>query len=215
MLTHEILRDLSETLCAVYYSNYPYSGTTLVLLLPNCKIWNGIENNVIRSGCKGYLLPKTFLEDTADNLNTTWHCNICPNTQPTYNIQDTLAKVGVELSQMPKGQSSACKLFIKNMEKLFHPNHFYLVDVKMALAHLIGQEFNGGLPQVSDEDLRLKAQLCNQLIELGKMLAPAEKRMIGLLLFELHAAVAEIGRRRATSGEGGPEELRLSLLVIF
>lgn len=40
----------------------------------------------------------------------------------------------------------------------------------------------------------------------------AEVRVRGTLLFELHAAVAEMAKRRAASGEADPTELRSMLL---
>lgn len=83
----------------------------------------------------------------------------------------------------------------------------------MDIVQLIGTEIEGGLPAVTDEDLELKIQCCKQILELVEKLCPAEKRMRGLLLFELHGAVTERGRRIATGGEG-PEALHAALMVM-
>lgn len=183
------------------------------------------------------------MENTYEEVQSKWYCSECLDEVPNYTIQDILNKVGEELSYMPKGSTSAGKFFIRNNIKYLHPNHFYLTDIKFALSQLIGQEFQGGLTNITDDDLDWKAQLCKSLLDLMRIITPginfslphitlhleffdfaffvniyiyymfilAEKRIIGVLLFELHAAIAEMGRRKASSE--GPEEITTSLLV--
>lgn len=43
----------------------------------------------------------------------------------------------------------------------------------------------------------------------------AEPRVLGILLFELHAAISEIGRRKVEAGLSGPDDLQEALLVNF
>lgn len=113
---------------------------------------------------------------------------------------------------MEKGSSKACKEFISKVEEQLPKNHYYIVDVKMALSQLIGTETDGGLPAVPDEDLDLKILCCKQVLDLVEKLCPAEKRIRGLLLFELQGAITERGRRIATGGEG-PDALNVALMV--
>uniref|UniRef100_V5I9L0 Protein msta n=1 Tax=Anoplophora glabripennis TaxID=217634 RepID=V5I9L0_ANOGL len=153
------------------------------------------------SPCNGYLLPKTFIEKNNNEKGSDWTCTKCTNVFSAYSAQDLLERIGKDLSDMPKGVSQECKNFIKDYESLLHPNHFYLTDVRLALSQIIGQEGQGGLPAVSDEDLELKARLCQGLVNLFKTLIPGETRVRGLLMFELHASIAEIGRRKGDPGD--------------
>lgn len=155
------------------------------------------------------MLPRTFLEE----VESEWRCNICRHLSSSNAIQDLLENLGKSLQKMEKGSSKACKEYIGKAEERLSKNHFYIADVKMALAQLIGTEVDGGLPVVSDEDLDLKIQCCQQILGLVEKLCPADKRIRGLLLFELQGAVTERGRRIATGGEG-PEALNVALLVI-
>ncbi|KAJ8915049.1 hypothetical protein NQ315_016024 [Exocentrus adspersus] len=159
------------------------------------------------SPCNGYLLPNTFIENNNNEKGCDWACTKCPNIFSAYAVQDLVERIGKDLADMPKGVSKDCKQFMKENEQFLHPNHFYLTDVKFALSQLIGQEKPGGLPGVSDEDLELKARLCQGLVNLFRILIPGESRVRGLLLFELHASMAEIGRRR-----DDPAELHTLLL---
>lgn len=172
------------------------------------------------------MLPETFLSDSYD---AQWKCNKCKVETSALTVNSLLEETGRKLQAMEKESSRACKAFISEAESKLHPNHYYITDVKLALAQLIGQEFEGGLPKVSDEDLELKATICKKLEEMIAILSPgtstvyknysrnnwyisAEKRVRGLLLFELHATVTEMGRRTASSGEG-PEVLHAALIV--
>lgn len=128
----------------------------------------------IFSPCNGYLLPKTFIENNNNEKGCDWTCTKCPNVFSAYSVQDLLERIGKDLADIPKGVSMECKKFINDYESLLHPNHFYLTDVKFALSQIIGQEGQGGLPAVSDEDLELKARLCQGLTNLFRILIPGK-----------------------------------------
>ncbi|KRT84042.1 SET domain-containing protein, partial [Oryctes borbonicus] len=158
--------------------------------------------------CKGYLLPKSFQEES--ELNGRWYCDVCSSNTSSVIVHETLETIGRQLNSMPKGILNICKAFLRENEKYLSPNHYYLTDVKFALSQLIGQD--AGLQAVGDDEVEFKAKLCNQLINMMKILIPAEKRVLGILLFELHAAISEIGRRKVSSGLGGPDDLQEALL---
>lgn len=161
-----------------------------------------------KKNCKGYLLPETFLlpilhkttnpDPESRNLdNKFWICNCCKDAVSDAIIQQLLQDIGKELSIMPKGDADACERFISHCSSYLHPSHFYMIDVSLALAQMIGQENEMGLAEVTDDRLLLKTQLCRKIADLLEILAPAETRLRGSLLFELHAAIAETGRRKS------------------
>ncbi|XP_050299110.1 SET domain-containing protein SmydA-8-like isoform X2 [Anthonomus grandis grandis] len=147
------------------------------------------------SDCSGYLLPPTFLDQSRNGKLQNWVCNKCALTSSSHHVQEILDRVGQDLHEMKKEDSGVAKEFLKNYAKYLHNNHYYLTDVRLALGQLLGHEDDRGLPALTDEDLELKARLCQMVSNLIKTLAPGESRIRGLLLFELHAAVAELGRR--------------------
>lgn len=167
-----------------------------------------------KKDCKGYLLPETFLvpilhktkspDPSTRNLDRKmWICRVCKDAVSDAIMQQLLQDIGRELSIMPKGDADACERFINHCSTYLYPRHYYLTDVSLALAQLIGQESELGLASVSDDRLLLKTQLCRGIADLLETLAPAEVRLRGTLLFELHAAVAETGRRKSmTDGPG-------------
>ncbi|KAJ9593991.1 hypothetical protein L9F63_014586, partial [Diploptera punctata] len=162
--------------------------------------------------CEGYLLPESPLLEENDFANSKWRCSRCSVSEPAHRILMVLERVGMALNSMEKGDPRACERFIAQYSSELHANHYYLTDVKLALAQLYGQDSQIGLPGVADHDLTQKIGLCRQMLTLINSLVPAEHRVRGVLMFELHASVAEFARRASNMGRLDPMALRDSLL---
>lgn len=95
---------------------------------------------------------------------------------------------------MDKENETHCVKFIEHYSKWLSPNHFYITDVKVQLAQVIGAGMSE-IQRISDDRIMLKAKTCKELIDCIEKIAPNEARILGLMKFELHSAYAEIGRR--------------------
>lgn len=169
------------------------------------------------SDCTGYIIPnsppsiESVLETSKDE--DVWSCSKCDTKMSSYDVMSLLGKIGDRLSKFDKKNEALCKKFIQDFENILHPNHYYLTDVKLSLVQSFGQE--NGLTLLKDDDLQLKLKYCRELYNLTSVLVPAENRLRGVLLYELHAAIAENGRRKSNRGEMDPAELKSNLLVRF
>ncbi|XP_011312778.1 protein msta, isoform A-like [Fopius arisanus] len=166
-------------------------------------MFNGLKCS--KNNCCGTMLPPTFLVKSTEKYPD-YTCSICEEVIPWEAVDVKLEKIGIELSSMTKNNVDECRRFLSKYSRILHENHFYMVDVKLAMSQMIGQQ-SGGLPAVSDEMLNEKISLCKKLDQLFKILMPAEVRLRGLVLFEIHAAMAEFGRRQ------GPDQLRGMLML--
>lgn len=72
---------------------------------------------------------------------------------------------------MKKNDIVACKEFLDRYKNNLHPNHYYNIDVTIALAQLIGQQ-TGGLAVIEEDLLIEKIKLCKKLDSLLKLLVP-------------------------------------------
>ncbi|XP_051169947.1 SET domain-containing protein SmydA-8-like [Leptopilina boulardi] len=145
--------------------------------------------------CSGFMLPRSFIINKEERPD--FICNIC-NFSISWDVaEQIIEKIGIDLSQIKKGDIQACKIFLERHSKTLHENHFYMIDVKLALSQLIGQEKM--LTNTEIELISEKILLCKKLNELFGILVPAENRLRGLNLFEMHAAIAEFGRRQEQS----------------
>ncbi|XP_076299374.1 SET domain-containing protein SmydA-8 [Lasioglossum baleicum] len=150
----------------------------------------GIMFNALKcKSCYGYVLPKTFLGTEPEP----YICGTCKLSMSCEEVEQILERVGIDLSNMKKNDITACKGFLKRYKEVLHRNHYYNVDIMVALAQLIGQQ--GGLDMVNDYLLAEKLDLCKKLDNLLQIIAPAENRIRGLILFEMHAVLAEFSKR--------------------
>lgn len=113
---------------------------------------------------------------------------------PIERVNKLIDHAGQDLAAMDKENEENCIKFIDHYSKWLSANHFYMADVKISLAQIIGAGMNG-IQRITDDRLMLKAKTCKELIDLIFKIAPNEARILGLIKFELHSAYAEIGRR--------------------
>lgn len=149
--------------------------------------------------CEGWMLPASFLVPSPTGND--YVCDRCSSTRPSEEVERTLMDIGLHLSGMRKHDVAVCRHFLAHYKDVLHENHYYNVDVTVALAQLIGQQTVGGLASVEEGLLNKKIDLCRKLDNLLRTLAPAENRVRGLILFELHAALAEASRRHPDNAD--------------
>ena len=128
--------------------------------------------------CEGYLLPENPLLEDNDLGKSRWRCSRCSVSEPAHKILTVLERIGLALNSMKKGDQRACESFITQYSSELHANHYYLTDVKLALAQLYGQDSQTGLPGVGEQDLCRKIILCRQVLTLINTLVPGKLCLI-------------------------------------
>ena len=99
---------------------------------------------------------------------------------------------------MPKEDAAACKQFIKKYDKVLAATHFYMIDVKMALSHMLSSE---NYEELSYNDLKLLFKTTEELKMVAETIAPAERRLLGLILYRLAKTKIEMARRDDDEGK--------------
>lgn len=87
--------------------------------------------------------------------------------------------------------------YIEHYGRWLPAGHHMLTDVKIALVQLIGSGGPHIIQGCTEPRLLLKVRYARELLALFAVLAAAEARIVGAIQFELHAALAEVGRRGA------------------
>lgn len=149
-----------------------------------------------KGNCEGALLPKSFLESTDINTELQWNCNKCKNSISSYLVQEIFEKLETDLAEIKNcsDNDNDCKKFISYANQFLTENHSYISEVKWLLAQNIGQS-SEGLSNVSDDDLVLKIELCQKVLKIFELIVPGERRLLGLILFEIHSGLGEMLRR--------------------
>ena len=136
---------------------------------------------------QGSLLPKNPLDD-----KTIWVCSVCDVEENPEYVEAVTRSIGEELIKLEKSNVSSCKSFLKKHSQNLHPNHYYLMDVKLALCQMLAyKEYN-----TSDKDLVLKQKLCSDLMNVINIISPGISRLRGVVLYELQKALFLYAKRK-------------------
>ncbi|CAI6343887.1 unnamed protein product [Macrosiphum euphorbiae] len=146
--------------------------------------------------CMGYSLPNVH-PSTDDPFDVEWTCNFCSTVADPNQIELSLAHVGRDMAAMNRRDPKHCQMFLDHYVSAgdLHPNHYYFTEVRLNLAQLYGQLEGQPLDTLSSEQLSHKRELCLKVLKVADALFPAECRIRGALMFELHAVMAEDARR--------------------
>ncbi len=65
--------------------------------------------------------------------------------------------------------------------KNLHQNHYFLMDVRLALVQMIGKSSDGSKTEESEKELVLKQKLCLELLNVFDIICP------GNVYYQVHA----------------------------
>ncbi|XP_054269407.1 SET domain-containing protein SmydA-8-like [Macrosteles quadrilineatus] len=150
-----------------------------------------------KSDCSGTMLPASLCSLVEA---TPWTCDSCGHVVYDSQVEATLQQAGQELATLQSKNLTESTKFLEKWRSKFHQNHFYLTEVRLAIAERMGQESPQGIRGLSPECLQYKVNLTRDLLELLSLIAPGETRVLGMLNFGLHACLAERARRDHLQG---------------
>lgn len=111
---------------------------------------------------------------------------------------------------------------------LLHPNHYLFTSARHSLSQLYGRDERYLLGSLSTEQLERKATICRELLTVVNVVEPGLTRLrgnvdgfytltrhsitvvvlIGVTLYEMHAPILLLARKRFESGECTSQELK-------
>ena len=126
---------------------------------------------------------KYFCPSLIDPLDpgTSWECNSCKKTEPANYVNAVIRSIGEEIVRLERGSPEACQSFVRKHSQNLHPNHYYLMDVKLALSQMIGgqQQQQPGQPPTAGElhdlhekDIVQKQKLCMEILNVANKISP-------------------------------------------
>jgi len=170
----------------------------------------GTEFSSLRcpNSCTGYLSAVSPTASDDDGSSSLWECNVCKKSEVAGGYVDKVIRsIGEELVRLERGVPEACQNFIKKHSQNLHPNHYYLMDVKLALSQMIGQQANT-LNELSEKDLVYKQKLCMEILGVANVISPGISRLRGVIMYELQSTLAAYARRKFSSGEISVDHLK-------
>ena len=139
----------------------------------------------------GYIISKD-----ARNITSDWKCNSCSFTISSDRVATLSLKVKQESDLVndqcwshynnnggiPQGDSSIKRHedFLKKHENVtLHPNHVFLIDKKYTLSKMYGRMAGYEADVLTDEQLKRKRRLCEEVLLVFKKIMPGRTRKVG------------------------------------
>lgn len=86
-------------------------------------------------------------------------------------VNQILERAGKDLNAMEKGSEKNCIRYLEHYSKWLPDNHYYMTDVKVALAQIIGSGGPDVIQGTTEEELNTKIQLCQELLKLFEVIS--------------------------------------------
>ncbi|XP_026488371.2 SET domain-containing protein SmydA-8-like isoform X2 [Vanessa tameamea] len=157
--------------------------------------------------CIGNLLPKNPLD-----LQTKWFCNSCKIFVPYTKINMIQSVLGSLVGTLRLDDEIRLENNILQRLTIFIPysNHVF-VDIRLRLAIKLGFTDDVNIKELSESRLELKESLCRGTLRTVAALGAGDAHLRGLLLYHLHAALAERARRSPDQYEELKSEIEITI----
>jgi len=160
----------------------------------------------------GYLVPTVPGNcDLVEGAMADWRCASCSKGQTAKFVNAVTQSIGEELVSLEKGSIEGCQAFIRKHSQNLHPNHYYLMDIKLALCQMIGQSAAGQGHEIfnlTEKELLYKQKIGMELLEVANIISPGISRLRGVILYELQATLACYARRKFSAGEISTDHMK-------
>ncbi|XP_068621601.1 SET domain-containing protein SmydA-8-like isoform X2 [Battus philenor] len=141
--------------------------------------------------CPGSLLPLEPLKSSS-----TWRCLECSLRVPSDNICTLQRALGSLIGSLDFGNINELEnFFLKRVTRYVPKTNQIVIDLQCRLIWELGEVDGLRWHELSESRLVLKENLCRDTLRTAAALGAGDAHLRGLLLYHLHAALAERARR--------------------
>ncbi|XP_065368686.1 SET domain-containing protein SmydA-8-like [Calliphora vicina] len=160
-------------------------------------------STLICTNCpKGYMIRKEAEK---------WQCLDCKHQETNEVIDILLSKLQTEELQKPKTLKEM-EIWLQKLEKIIHPQHYMIVDVKQNIAAALRNIINDISSCPGRKVYERKIDLCKDILKVLTTIAPDISRLKAIAIYELGSTWAEYNRMRYQEKELNKKDLRDLLL---
>jgi hypothetical protein len=142
----------------------------------------------------GHVLPLEPL-----NLSSAWKCDSCSFKNSAQNIEHLLSVLQNEIDNTKSIEM--LENLLTKYENLLHPNHFLMISIKSALIELYGHVKDFSLSELSDELLKRKIDLCEDVLKILDIFEPGKSRSRGSIMNEMYSSMLLLNKRKLLHDE--------------
>lgn len=163
----------------------------------------------------GVLLPAS-----AYDPQTEWRCSSCPVRIENEKVSFLLANIEEEVDALLLNKDTGVQEveeLIAKLRQFLHPNHYHLFALKHSLIQLYGSKVGYETAKLTEEQLHVKIDMCQELLEIVDVIDPNAIRLslyIGIVLYELHSATVELEKRRLDAAKVAGQKYNYDALYV-
>ncbi|KAK6616972.1 hypothetical protein RUM44_005329 [Polyplax serrata] len=156
----------------------------------------------------GFLLPENPLDD-----ESSWTCGTskCKSIVDVSQLIPTMNQFYAELDSINGNDIKGYEAFLKKCQNIFHENHYLCLSAMHCLSQIYGKIDGYLINEMTDEQLERKSQICRNLIKIFEKLEPGLTKERGLLLYELHAPLMILLKRKCACKTTSVREIKLKI----
>ncbi|XP_013179737.1 PREDICTED: protein msta, isoform A [Papilio xuthus] len=177
-----------------------------------CSLCNGLFNdNGLSTGAM--LVSTNTFDETAP-----WKCEKCDHYIQSRQMFWGNNALKQDLNKLNKSGPQELEEFIEKYKLTLHPRNHLIVQAKLALAQIYGNYEGYTLPELPNDLLNRKIEICHELLELADKLEPGWTRFRGTILLELQAAMSMQTKRefedQKLTKTGAQDQLMQSMALL-
>ena len=129
-------------------------------------------------------------------IESSWKCQKCSESisvDKISKVTQAVKEASEKLDENPKVEEY--EKFLKKYSTVVHENHVLLIDKKYNLAKMYGRMEGYEVDQMSDDQLKRKRQLCEEVLKVLDQIMPGRSRKRGMMKYELHLPLVMLTNR--------------------
>lgn len=133
---------------------------------PRCLDPTDLGTHLSSVKCKfcseGFLIPSR-------DIAIPWKCNCCAGHSEAQQVEETLVEL-FKLKENLSPTTAALERYLRETSQWLSENHHFRLEVKLALLQMYGRGREEA--KISEEDIRRKRHLCEQVLEVANVVVP-------------------------------------------
>lgn len=127
-----------------------------------------------------------------DAREANWTCSHCHTVLSEQSVNAKLSFIGKQPLNEGNDDIQRYETLLKKSQKLFHPNHFMILEIKQNLASILRFMLKNSMYEPSKEVLKRKLQLCEDLLPVVRAVIPGYSKLYALALYEYLLSFIEL-----------------------
>jgi len=141
----------------------------------------------------GFLSPLNCLHRDSE-----WVCDTCYSTFPVAEINNLVNHWWNVMDDTPKYDVQLLEELLQNLLNIFHPNHYYPMEVKRKLIDNIGETKGFELEDLSTAWLQKKVDYCKDHLKVQELVAPGLSEYRAYMSMQISEALYMLAKRKYT-----------------